>query len=200
LKASGTAIRGVRLDSGDLTELAKKVRAILDAGGLQDITIFASGGLDEDALAAFTNARVPIDGFGIGTSLTTSSDAPAIDFVYKLQEYSGTPRRKRSHNKATWPGRKQVWRRYDAAGRMAGDQISLDNAASPAAVHAISDRAEPLLDCVMRDGRRLAASPSLDHIRSQTKRELERLPEQLRRAAPGPPTTGGKRAHPNTIA
>src|SRR5262249_60511780 len=101
----------------------KKVRVILDAGGLQEVTIFASGGLDEDALAAFTKARVPIDGFGIGTSLTTSSDAPAIDFVYKLQEYSSTPRRKRSHNKATWPGRKQVWRRLDYAGRMVGCRI-----------------------------------------------------------------------------
>src|SRR5262249_28533337 len=130
-------------------------------------------------------AHVPIDGFGIGTSLTTSSDTPAIDFVYKLQEYSGTPRRKRSHNKATWPGRKQVWRHYDPAGRMASDRISLDNSRWPADRRAVSYRAEALLACVMRDGRRLAPSPSLDHIRSQTKRELERLPEQLRRLAPG---------------
>src|SRR5262249_221020 len=78
--AAGIAIRGVRLDSGDLVGLAKSVRAILDAGGLPEVTIFASGGLDEDTLAHLAQARAPIDGFGVGTSLTTSSDAPAIDF------------------------------------------------------------------------------------------------------------------------
>ena len=66
-------------------------------------------------------ANAPIDGFGVGTSLTTSADVPTLDCVYKLQEYAGLPRRKRSANKATWPGRKQVWRRYGADGRMVGD-------------------------------------------------------------------------------
>jgi nicotinate phosphoribosyltransferase len=180
LKASGIAIRGVRLDSGDLVALAKSVRAILDAGGLQDVTIFASGGLDEDTLADLLRARAPVDGFGIGTSLTTSSDVPAIDFVYKLQEYAGAPRRKNSDKKATWPGRKQVWRRYDADGRMAGDRIALEQSPSAAA----GSGAEPLLACVMRDGRRLRASPSLDEIRARAKRDLERLPEPLRRLDP----------------
>jgi nicotinate phosphoribosyltransferase len=178
LKASGIAIRGVRLDSGNLAALAKSVRAILDAGGLQDVTIFASGGLDEDALADLLHARAPVDGFGVGTSLTTSSDAPAIDFVYKLQEYAGAPRRKHSDKKATWPGRKQVWRRYDADGRMAGDRIALERTRA-------ASGAEPLLDCVMRDGRRLRASPSLDEIRMRAKHDLERLPEPLRRLEPG---------------
>ena len=181
LRAAGIAIRGVRLDSGDLISLAKSVRAILDRGGLQEVTIFASGGLDEDELAAFTRARAPIDGFGVGTSLTTSSDVPAIDCVYKLQEYAGLPRRKWSQKKATWPGRKQVWRRYDAEGRMAGDLISLDDTA----IHAnAAGGREPLIDCVMRDGRRLAPSPPLDEIRQRAKRELERLPEPLRRLEP----------------
>ncbi|MGA7231316.1 MAG: nicotinate phosphoribosyltransferase, partial [Xanthobacteraceae bacterium] len=180
LKASGIAIRGVRLDSGNLAALAKSVRAILDAGGLRDVTIFASGGLDEDALADLLRARAPVDGFGIGTSLTTSSDVPAIDFVYKLQEYAGAPRRKHSDKKATWPGRKQVWRRYDADGRMAGDRIALERASSSAAANG----AESLLDCVMRDGRRLRASPSLDDIRARAKRDLERLPEPLQRLEP----------------
>ena len=178
LKASGIAIRGVRLDSGNLVALAKSVRAILDAGGLPDVTIFASGGLDEDALADLLRAQAPVDGFGVGTSLTTSSDVPAIDFVYKLQEYGGAPRRKNSDKKATWPGRKQVWRRYDADGRMASDRIAL--ARSPAAANG----AESLLDCVMRDGRRLRAAPPLDEIRVRAKRDLERLPEPLRRLAP----------------
>ena len=119
------------------------------------MTIFASGGLDEDEIADLLQAHAPIDGFGIGTSLTTSSDVPAIDFIYKLQEYAGAPRRKRSDKKATWPGRKQVWRRYDADGRMAGDRIALERSSSAAAANGAGE--EPLLHCVMRDGRRLRA-------------------------------------------
>jgi nicotinate phosphoribosyltransferase len=181
LKAEGIAIRGVRLDSGDLVALAKSVRGILDAGGLNEVTIFASGGLDEDSLAAFTRANAPIDGIGIGTSMTTSSDVPSIDCVYKLQDYAGLPRRKRSENKATWPGRKQVWRRYDASGKMAGDLLSLEDPSqtSPAS------GGDPLIHPVMKAGRRLAPSPSLDEIRRHAKRELERLPDALRRLTPG---------------
>src|SRR5271170_723426 len=126
LKAAGIAIRGVRLDSGDLVALSASVRAILDGGGLKETTIFASGGLDEDSLLGFARADAPIDGIGIGTSMTTSADVPSLDCVYKLQDYAGLPRRKRSENKATWPGRKQVWRRYDAGGKIAGDLLSLD--------------------------------------------------------------------------
>ena len=178
LAASGITIRGVRLDSGDLIALSKSVRAILDAGGLKEVTIFASGGLDEDSLLAFAGAKAPIDGIGIGTSLTTSADVPSIDCVYKLQDYAGLPRRKRSANKATWPGKKLVGGRYGADGRMAGDLLSLDGAAPPAA-------GEPLLHAVMRGGRRVAPPPSLDEIRRHAKRELERLPQALRRLQPG---------------
>jgi nicotinate phosphoribosyltransferase len=179
LKAAGIAIRGVRLDSGDLITLAKSVRQILDQGGLREVTIFVSGGLDEDSLQNFARADAPIDGIGIGTSLTTSADVPSIDCVYKLQDYAGLPRRKRSENKATWPGRKQVWRRYDAEGRMIGDILSLDSGAvAPAA------NGEPLVQAVMRHGKRIAPSPSLDEIRRHAKRELERLPEALRRLEP----------------
>ena len=180
LKASGIAIRGVRLDSGDLIALSRSVRAILDAGGLHDVTIFASGGLDEDELAAFARAHAPIDGFGVGTSLTTSSDVPAIDCVYKLQEYAGLPRRKWSQKKATWPGRKQVWRRYDTKGSMAGDRISVDRGPSDGASNGAAGGDEPLLRCVMRNGRRLTPPPSLDEIRRHARQELERLPEPLR--------------------
>jgi len=183
LKAAGIAIRGVRLDSGDLVALAKSVRGILDAGGLAEVTIFASGGLDEDALAGFASANAPIDGIGIGTSLTTSADVPNIDCVYKMQDYAGLPRRKRSAKKATWPGRKQVWRRYGADGRMAGDLLALDtpSPSSPAR----GGGGEPLLQLVMQDGRRLRPAPSLDEIRRRAARELERLPEPLRRLEPG---------------
>jgi nicotinate phosphoribosyltransferase len=181
LAQAGITIRGVRLDSGDLIALSRSVRAILDAGGLQAVTIFASGGLEEDGLAAFAKASAPIDGLGIGTAMTTSSDMPALDVVYKLQEYAGVPRRKRSANKATWPGRKQVWRRYGADGRMAGDILSLE-ASSQAGAQ--KENGEPLVRLVMQDGKRVAPAPSLDDIRRHSRREFERLPEPFRRLDP----------------
>jgi nicotinate phosphoribosyltransferase len=184
LQEEGIAIRGVRLDSGDLVALSRSVRAILDAGGLRDVTIFASGGLDEDQLAVFTQQKAPIDGLGVGTSLTTSSDAAALDCVYKLQDYAGRPRRKRSAKKATWPGRKQVWRRYDAAGRMAGDVLSLETAAATSG-GGKGGGGEPLIQLVMQGGKRVRPSPALDDIRRHAGRELERLPEPLRRLEPG---------------
>jgi nicotinate phosphoribosyltransferase len=161
----------VRLDSGDLIALSKNVRAILDQGGLRDVTIFVSGGLDEDSLLAFAKAKAPIDGIGIGTSLTTSADVPNVDFVYKMQEYAGLARRKKSDKKATWPGRKQVWRRHDADNLMSGDVLALESS---------GQAGEPLLQLVMQNGKRVAPSPSLDDVRRHARRELERLPEPLR--------------------
>ncbi len=171
LQTAGITIRSVRLDSGDLAALAKSVRMIFDQGGLSGVAIFASGGLDEASLAGFARDNAPIDGFGIGTALTTSGDVPAADCVYKLQEYAGLPRRKRSEKKATWPGRKQVWRRYGADGRMAGDVLSLAGHDQPG---------EPLIQPVMQGGQRLHPPETLATIKLRVKRELERLPEPLR--------------------
>jgi nicotinate phosphoribosyltransferase len=180
LHSAGIAIRAVRLDSGDLAQLSKGVRQILDAGGLDEVTIFASGGLDECEIARLLAAGAPIAGFGVGTSLTTSSDRPALDCAYKLQEYAGVARRKYSSGKATWPGRKQVWRRFGADGRMARDTISLAD-----------DRqeGEPLLVPAMREGRRIGAAQTLARGRERVARELARLPEPLcalAQAAPYP--------------
>jgi len=179
LAREGIRVSGVRIDSGDLGAHARRVRALLDAQGLGDVVIFASGGLDEDALAGFTRDGAPIDGYGIGTSLTTSSDAPALDCAYKLQEYAGIARRKRSEGKATWPGRKQVWRRYQPDDTFAGDTLGL----------ATEEHAgEALLQPVMRSGRRVGAKPDLDAIRAHAADQLRRLPAPLRRleAAPYP--------------
>jgi nicotinate phosphoribosyltransferase len=175
LRARGITIGAVRLDSGDLTVLSKAVRRILDDGGLGEVKIFASGGLDEDRIAGLLAAGATIDGFGVGTSLTTSSDAPTLDCVYKLEEYAGLARRKLSAGKATWPGRKQVWRHYGPDGRMVGDVISVEG-----------DRqaGEPLIEQVMRGGRRVAPSPTLADIRARAARDLARLPEPLRRLEP----------------
>lgn len=171
LEGEGITVRGVRLDSGDLAAHARKVRAILDAGGLTNVRIFASGGIDEHKIARFVAEGAPIDGFGIGTSLVTSQDAPALDCAYKLQAYGGRPRRKRSESKATWPGAKQVFRRYGEDGRMAGDVVSIGTDRQPG---------EPLLVPVMRGGRRLSPSPSLADVRTHAASQLARLPEALR--------------------
>jgi nicotinate phosphoribosyltransferase len=176
LAAAGIKVRAVRIDSGDLAALARRVRAILDKGGLTDVTIFVSGGLDEDELAALVGSGAPITGYGIGTSLATSSDAPSLDCAYKLQDYAGLPRRKRSAGKATWPGRKQVWRSFDPDGRMTGDVLSLEGDRQPG---------EPLIRQVMQAGRRIAPWPTLAQARARAAHDLERLPEGLRCLTPG---------------
>jgi nicotinate phosphoribosyltransferase len=172
LARDGIRIKGVRIDSGDLAEHARRVRAILDAGGLRDSIIFVSGDLDEDVLRDLLAVGAPVDGFGIGTRVDTSSDMPYLDCAYKLQEYAGKPRRKRSEGKATWPGRKQVYRRHDADGRMAGDVVTLEDD---------SQAGEALLAPVMLRGRRLAPTPSLKEVRLHAAANLARLPEPLRR-------------------
>lgn len=167
LRERGIRIKAVRLDSGDLLEHSRRVRAILDDGGLRDTTIFCSGSLDEEIISKLLKDGAPIDGFGIGTRLDTSADAPYLDCAYKLQEYAGVPRRKRSEGKATWPGRKQVYRRHDMAGRMCADTLTLVSDTLPG---------EPLLQPMMREGRRLAAPEVLHAIRNRTLAGLSRLP------------------------
>src|SRR5215472_452657 len=166
LKADGIAVRGVRIDSGDLAVMACKVRAILDAGGLEDVIILASGGINEDVLQGMTAAKVPIDGFGIGVNLDASMDAPSLDCAYKLQEYAGKPRRKLSEGKVTWPGRKQVWRSIGADGRITADVVSLEDD---------TQAGEPLIAPVMRAGKRVAPAPTFAQIRERATRELARL-------------------------
>jgi nicotinate phosphoribosyltransferase len=166
----------VRIDSGDLASMARKVRDILDAGGLKDVIILVSGGINEDVLQTMMAAKAPIDGFGIGVNLDASIDAPSLDCAYKLQEYDGKPRRKLSEGKATWPGRKQVWRSYGADKRMRGDILSLEND---------SQAGETLIAPVMRRGKRLAPGPTLTQIREHAARELAKLPEPLRKLETG---------------
>jgi len=184
LARRGIRIHAVRLDSGDLAAHARRVRAILDRAGLAEVTIFASGNLDEYAIAGFVAAGAPIDGFGLGTRLDTSADVPYLDCAYKLEEYAGRPRRKRSEGKANWPGRKQVYRRLGADGRLREDIVTLAEA---------PEAGEPLLAPAMRDGVRVAAGASLAEARARAARELASLPEELRALAPAVP-------YPVTIA
>ena len=185
LAAEGITVQAVRIDSGDLADHARRVRAILDAGGLGGIRIFASGNLDEYRLAELLGQGAPIDGFGVGTRMNTSADLPFLDCAYKLQEYAGLARRKRSEGKATWPGRKQVYRHYDPAGVMAGDVITLLDADGDGDADA-PPAGQPLLQPVMRAGRRLAASPGLAQVRQHARAELARLPPALRGLTPAP--------------
>jgi nicotinate phosphoribosyltransferase len=179
LARDGIRIRAVRLDSGDLAEHARQVRRIFDDGGLREVKIFASGGIDEFALRELlTVQRAPIDGFGIGSGMDASYDVPTLDCAYKLQEYAGRARRKRSEGKATWPGRKQVLRSYADGGPMSGDLLALEHE---------RDSGEPLLRQVMRAGQRLPGLETLEQARERCRVELTRLPPPLRELEPAAP-------------
>lgn len=170
LEREGIRIKGVRLDSGDLAEHAFKVRRILDHGGLKHVTIFASGSVDEYVLERLLQKNAPIDGFGIGTHMDTSADAPYLDCAYKLVEYAGRARRKRSEGKVLWPGRKQVYRSYDDGGRMTGDVLSVEGDVR---------EGEPLIRPVMKAGRRVLAAESLQKLRQNALDQIKRLPPSL---------------------
>lgn len=178
LAGEGIGIQAVRLDSGDLAQHARRVRRILDEGGLADTKIFASGNLDEYRLHELAAGGAPIDGFGVGTRMNTSADMPYLDCVYKLQEYRGRARRKRSEGKQTWPGRKQVFRTCDASGRFACDTLTLADDTQPGA---------PLLEPVMSGGKRSRAAPALSAIREHAASQLACLPEPLRSLHPAAP-------------
>ena len=176
LAQDGIEVSGVRLDSGDLGMHAWRVRRILDEGRLEKTRIFASGNLNENRVHELISSGAPIDGFGLGTALDVSSDAPALDCAYKLQEYAGKARRKRSEGKATWPGRKQIYRKYDRPnGRMVRDVVALEKD-DP-------HEGEPLIVPMMRSGRRIDGingNRKLEAIRQQTVANYARLPESLR--------------------
>ncbi len=171
LRDADIEVRAVRLDSGDLAALSREVRTLLDNNDARDVRIFASGGLNEYELERLLAAGAPIDGFGVGTDLDVSSDAPYLDCAYKLQEYDEIPRRKRSTGKATWPGRKQVFRCYDSDGKFGGDTVGIESE---------NHDGEALLLPAMRYGRRLQTAESLQTIRARARRSLAALPDAMR--------------------
>lgn len=160
---------GVRLDSGDLDRLSREARRILDHAGLGRAKIFASGGLDEHEVAELVRAGAPVDAFGIGTQLGVSADAPYVDVVYKLVEFDGRPVLKLSPAKASAPGRKQIWR------GPSDDVIGLRDEAAPGPNH------EPMLEPVMRAGRRLAPAPAIEEMRARFQGDLAALPVKAAR-------------------
>jgi nicotinate phosphoribosyltransferase len=174
LAAEGHRLAGVRLDSGDLAALSRQVRAVLDGGGFPDVRIMVSGGLDEHDVAAMLAAGAPIDGFGIGTRLDVSADAPSLDMVYKLVRFDRRDILKLSEGKETWVGAKQVVRRRDEDGRFAGDTLALEEEAVP-------DGVEGLLEPVMEGGKLVRPHPGLGEIREHCARQLAALSEGVRR-------------------
>ena len=132
---------GVRLDSGDLLVLSKQARCLFDAAGRQDVTIVASGGLDEFDVQRLLEDGAPIDTFGVGTKIGVSADAPSLDTAYKLVEYAGRPVMKLSPAKQTRPGPKQVYR----GDLEAGDVLAARSEPAPPGY-------SPLLIQVMRAG------------------------------------------------
>jgi nicotinate phosphoribosyltransferase len=169
---------GVRLDSGDLAELAFEVRRRFDAAGLRDTKILLSGDLDEYKIAELVAQKVPVDGFGVGTSLVVSTDAPSLGGIYKLVEIENSAGKsyhaKFSEEKATHPGTKQVYRFRDATGIFARDLIACSGERVQAG--------EPLLQPAMRNAKRtIQPTESLHKIRDRVRGQLELLPNSVRR-------------------
>jgi nicotinate phosphoribosyltransferase len=164
-------VSGVRLDSGDLASGAAEVRGMLDAAGLKQVKIFVSSSLDEYSIERLVTAGAPIDGFGVGAHMATSSDSPVLDTAYKLAEYAGRPKLKLSESKATLPGRKQTFRRRHS-GKATGDTICLRDERIPG---------EPLLHRVMAGGKRARPAESLQSCRDRRRAEVAALPENLLR-------------------
>ncbi|MEB3161165.1 MAG: nicotinate phosphoribosyltransferase, partial [Synechocystis sp.] len=165
VNAGKMTVTGVRLDSGDLAQLSQQVRALLP-----EIKIFASGDLDEWAIADLQQRGASIDGYGLGTKLVTGNP---VNGVYKLVEIDGQPTCKRSSQKATYPGKKQIFRRYDDQGQFQEDRLGL-------ATEAPSSTETPLLTCVMAKGKRQYDPESLQTLRQRTRTSVQSLPLSLR--------------------
>jgi nicotinate phosphoribosyltransferase len=182
LEKAGYKLSGVRLDSGDLTEISKKVRQLLDDKGLQYVRIFASGDLDEFRIAELLKNCAKIDAFGVGTKMGTSADKPYVDVIYKLCETMSekgkfSPMMKLSEGKVTLPGRKQVYRFKDKNGNFAKDMIALADE---------KVKGEPLLVKVMEKDEIICDLPSLDEIRATAAENLSKLPEKYKKLTGAP--------------
>lgn len=178
MEADGHKLRAIRLDSGDFDALSRQARRLLNEAGLDYVQILASGGLDEFSIDELAANGTPIDGFGVGTKVGSSADAPYTDFVYKLVEYDGAAAMKLSDGKESLPGRKQVFRQTGADGVIRGDVLGLHDSASP------SDEAEPLLKTVMERGELISPLPDLDDIRAYHAGRTRSLPEGLKAVRP----------------
>ena len=170
LAKEGVPVVGVRLDSGDIEELSKEVRRLLDEGGLRDVKIIVSGGVDEYRIEGWLSKGCPIDAFGVGTKFITSSDAPYLDMAYKLVEYEGKPKFKTSPGKATFPYKRQVLRFY-SGGLMDHDEVVR---------YGEEGEGERLVEKVVEEGNLKFKLPKLEEIRERLMEDIERLPPELK--------------------
>lgn len=179
-RATGVALQGIRIDSGDLLALSREARGVLDEAGLTETEIVVSGDLEEGAIARLVAEGAPIDTFGVGTDLGTSRDAPALGGVYKLVAHEGAGGwrgvSKLSVGKASLPGAKQVWRTLEG-GVMTGDTVGLADEQLPG---------RPLLAPAMRDGE-VVLRESIERMRERAEAELAALPAELRAPGDGTP-------------
>ena len=167
MEAGGTRLMAVRLDSGDFDDLSRKVRKILNESGFDDVKILASGGLDEYELETLVNDGAPIDLFGVGTKAGVSADAPWSDMAYKLVCFDDRPVMKLSPEKMSLPGAKQVFRTKDANGMFAKDIIALHDEELPGGL--------PLLEEVMRNGKRTGQPVTLEEVRKKFQEDFSSL-------------------------
>ncbi|WP_347332325.1 nicotinate phosphoribosyltransferase [Marinimicrobium locisalis] len=170
VKSEGLDVSAIRLDSGDLGQLAKDARTRLDDAGLTDMKIVVSSGLDEWGIQELVDAHAPIDSFAVGTKLGVSEDAPVLDLAYKLTDYAGEPRLKNSPGKKLFPGRKQVWRFRDNEGRYRYDEIGRNTE---------SRDGEPLLFTAVRNGQPVGPAPDLEATRERAREALKAMPTRV---------------------
>ncbi|HKV56156.1 MAG TPA: nicotinate phosphoribosyltransferase [Candidatus Binataceae bacterium] len=192
LKSKGVKLQALRLDSGDIADLSFKTRRALDQSGLQEVSIFASGNLDEYRIRDLIQGGVPIDAFGVGTAMVVSADAPSLDLTYKLGEYRGVPRIKTSTNKLTLPGRKQIFRAFNSNGGLYADLIGLvDEGVTTVSREFKPAPAEvvPIMQRQFIDGHRIGPRPTLAESRErllETMAKLEQRYKDLERPEPYP--------------
>ncbi|MEM3677666.1 MAG: nicotinate phosphoribosyltransferase [Candidatus Bathyarchaeia archaeon] len=173
LAKAGVPVIGVRIDSGDLAALSKRVRCILDDAGLRDVKIIVSGGLDEYDIRELMNEGAPVDVFAVGTKVVTSSDRPYLDIAYKLVEYKGEPKFKLSPGKATFPYKRQIYRYYSREGVMEYDEVVKYDGEG--------DGGEAMVAQILKGGRQIYNPPRLEDLRENFMRDAEALPENLKR-------------------
>ncbi len=171
LVKEGVPIVGVRLDSGDIEKLSKEVRRRLDQEGMSNVRIIVSGGVDEYKIESWLSKGCPIDSFGVGTKFITSADAPYLDMAYKLVEYEGKPKVKKSPGKRTFPYKRDV-RRFYKNGLMDHDEVVPYN--DP------ENGGEGLVKLFLKGGSLKEKLPSLGEIRDKLMEDIDKLPEELK--------------------
>jgi nicotinate phosphoribosyltransferase len=183
LRERGFKLQAIRLDSGDLADLSLKARRILDQNGLQDVSIFASGNLDEYKIRDLIRDGAPIDAFGVGTAMVVSADAPSLDLAYKLAEYRGVPRLKTSSNKLTLPGRKQWFRGFSANGGFYADMIGLADEGVTTVAREFKPMAAEVLPMMQRqfiEGKRIGTVPPLSESRDRLLESMAKLEQRYK--------------------